>query len=39
MSLAFDSGPNLVYVAGQFTSIAGQTRNRLAALDAATAAA
>ena len=34
LALSLDAGANLVYAGGQFTQIGGQTRNRLAAIDA-----
>ncbi len=38
LSLSLDPGPGLLYLAGQFTSVGGQVRNRLAAVDIATGA-
>jgi len=38
LSLSLDSGAGLLYLAGQFTSVGGQIRNRLAAVDVSGAA-
>ncbi len=39
LTMWLDSGANLLYVGGQFTAVGGQTRNRIASLDATTGAA
>jgi hypothetical protein len=38
LQVTLDSGPGVVYVVGQFTSVGGQGRNRIAAVDASTGA-